>query len=226
MAGWGMNHPLSFQEARVLGCLLEKEMTTPDYYPLTPAALVAACNQLSNREPIVAWNEETVEAGAAGLRQRTMAAMIHMAGSRGPKFRHLLEDYYPTLGRPERALLAVLLLRGPQSAAELRTRTERMFRFSSADEVERSLEKLIHFGEGPLVVHWPSGNGRRVSTYMHLLCGEATPTAVAAVEATVIAPPPDRVLALEEEISALRQEVNTLKERLLALETALGTNQD
>ena len=151
-------HPtLTSEELRVLGCLLAKEMTTPDYYPLTPAALVAACNQSSNREPVVAWDQPCVEAAAAGLRRKSLAAMVHLAGSRVPKFKHLLDQYLPTLGRAELALLAVLMLRGPQTAAQLRARAERMHAFGTTDEVEQALARLAGHGEGPLVVHLPAG---------------------------------------------------------------------
>lgn len=209
-----MNHPLGFEEARVLGCLLEKEMATPDYYPLTPSALLAACNQSSNREPVVAWDEATAEAAAAGLRQRGMAAMVHLAGSRVPKFKHLLEEFYPTLGRAERALLCVLLLRGPQSLAELRTRTERLFAFSGPSDIEISLARLINHGEGALVVHLPPGQGRRVAVYAHLLGGEVAADAPSAVAMAVIPPPPDRLAALEAEVAALRAELDALKQSL------------
>lgn len=198
----------------MLGCLLEKEMATPDYYPLTPSALLAACNQSSNREPVVAWDETIAEAAAAGLRQRGMAAMVHLAGSRVPKFKHLLEDYYPTLGRAERALLCVLLLRGPQSLAELRARTERLFDFPGTHEVETSLARLINHGEGPLVAHLPPGHGRRVAVYAHLLCGGVAAEAPGAVPAAVIPPPPDRLAALEAEVAALRAELDALKQSL------------
>jgi uncharacterized protein len=219
-----MNNPLSFEEARVLGCLIEKQMATPDYYPLTPSALVAACNQTSNREPVVEWDETTVEAGAAGLRHRGMAAMVHMAGSRVPKFKHLLEEYFPTLGDAQRAILSVLLLRGPQSLAELRTRTERLYRFHDPEAVEAAMEKLLNHGEGPLAIHLPPGSGRRTSTYAHLLCGEAAARATVSpvTSSTIVPPPPDRLAALEAEVAELRGEVAELRVKLAELSSALG----
>lgn len=209
-----MNHPLGFEEARVLGCLLEKEMTTPDYYPLTPSGLLAACNQSSNREPVVEWNESQAEAAAAGLRQRGMASMIHMAGSRVAKFKHLLEEYFPTLGRAERALLCLLLLRGPQSVAELRARSERLYAFADAEAVEAALARLIGHGEGALVAHLPPGHGRRVAVYAHLLCGEAAADTAPAPAGTIVPPPPDRIAALEAEVACLRAELEELKRSL------------
>jgi hypothetical protein len=209
-----MNHPLGFEEARVLGCLLEKEMTTPDAYPLTPSGLLAACNQSSNRDPVVLWEMAQAEEAAARLRQRGMAAMVHMAGSRVPKFKHLLEEYYPTLGRAERALLCVLLLRGPQSAAELRSRSERMFPFDDTGAVETALARLIGHGAGALVAHLPPGHGRRVAEYTHLLCGGEAANAAPANPGTIVPPPPDRLAALEAEVAALRAELDELKRSL------------
>ena len=207
----------------MLGCLLEKHMATPDYYPLTPSALVAACNQTSNREPVVTWDDATVEAAAARLRQRGMTAMVHLSGSRVPKFKHMLEEYFPTLGEAERALLCVMLLRGPQTAAELRARTDRLHHFPDTDAVEATLKKLIDHGEGALVVHLPPGNGRRVSAYAQLLCGEAAATAPATGSlATIIPPDPDRLAAVEATLATTREQVATLTARLDALEHALG----
>lgn len=143
-----------------------------------------------------------------------MAAMVHMAGSRVPKFKHLLEEYYPTLGRPERALLCVMLLRGPQSAAELRARTERMVAFNDIQAVEVALARRIGHGEGALVAQLPTGHGRRVAEYAHLLGGEVTANVSPAKSATFVPPPPDRLAALEEEVAALRAELEELKRSL------------
>ena len=215
---------LTFEEARVLGCLLEKEMATPDYYPMTPAALLAACNQLSNREPVVSLDQRTVDAAAANLRRKGMVAMLHMAGSRVGKLRHLLEDCFPALGRPERALLAVLLLRGPQTAAELRARSERMHEFGEAGEVDQALVLLLDNAGAPLIVHLPAGGGRRVSTYAHLLCGEVSAATVpAALSAAVIPPPPDVVADMEQQVARLSGKVAELERRLAWLEESLGS---
>ena len=217
-----MTNPLTFEEARVLGCLIEKEMSTPDYYPLTPSALVAACNQLSNRDPVVEWDTATVEAAATGLRQRSLAAMLHMAGSRVPKFKHLADEYFPTLGAAERALLSVLILRGPQTPAELRARTERLHHFPDQEAVESSLAKLMDSGDGALVVHMPPGGGRRVSTYAHLLCGAPTHGTQVATATTIIPPAPDRLAAMQDEIDSLRADLADLRTRLTTLESNLG----
>ena len=198
----------------MLGCLLEKEMTTPDAYPLTPSGLLAACNQSSNRDPVVQWELPIAEEAAAGLRHRGMAAMVHMAASRVPKFKHLLEEYFPTLGRAERALLCILLLRGPQSAAELRARTERLHVFDDAGAVEAALARLIGHGAGALVTQLPPGHGRRVAEYAHLLCGEVSAEPAPAKPGLIVPPPPDRLAALEAEVAALRAELDELKRSL------------
>ncbi|MGH9001547.1 MAG: DUF480 domain-containing protein, partial [Acidimicrobiia bacterium] len=122
--------PLSAEEVRVAGCLVEKQMTTPDSYPLTHNALVAACNQLSNRNPVVSYDDSIVMHALAALRSKQLARMIHVPGSRGPKHRHVLDETLE-LDLGELALLAVLGLRGPQTVGELRTRTERMHPFAS-----------------------------------------------------------------------------------------------
>lgn len=216
---------LTFEESRVLGCLLEKEMSTPDYYPMTPAALLAACNQLSNREPVVSLDQRTVDGAAMNLRRKGMAAMVQMAGSRVGKLRHLLEDCFPSLGRPERALLAVLLLRGPQTVAELRARTERMHEFGGAGEVEASLARLLENEDRPLAVHLPPGGGRRVSTYAHLLGGEVVVAdgKPGLCPEVVVSPPPDLLAELAMRLSDLDSKLAGLEGRLAWLEESLGS---
>jgi uncharacterized protein len=133
--------PLTPEELRVVFCLVEKQLTTPDSYPLTENAVVAACNQLSNRNPVVAYDTNTVRVTLTALRQRGLARVIHTPGARVPKHRQILDDALG-LSRGEVALLAVLALRGPQTVGELRTRTERMHEFASLSEVEKVLEGL------------------------------------------------------------------------------------
>jgi len=148
--------PLHPAEVRVLGALLEKEVTTPEYYPLTLNALVNACNQKSNREPVVNYDEETVQQALALLRNRGLAVRISGAG-------HLVEKYAHSLGeklnlrRPEVAVLCVLMLRGPQTVGEVRGRTERMYEFTELEDVERCLESLASRQPEPLVVSMPRG---------------------------------------------------------------------
>ena len=216
-----MDPLLTFPEARVLGCLLEKEATTPDTYPLTLAAVVTACNQTTNREPITAFTEADAEEALAGLRRKKLAAMLHLAGSRAPKYKHLAEDYFLGLHKPERALLTVLLLRGTQTVAELRTRTERLFSFPDPDAVEAALRRLMEWQEGPLVAHHPPGGGRRVPSYAPLLYQEpaatlpATPTAESSASGAI---------PVADWRTAMEQEIDTLRSRLAALEAALGVS--
>jgi uncharacterized protein len=216
---------LTSEEVRVLGCLIEKQMATPDYYPMTLNSLQAACNQTSSREPVVSYETTTVDAALTGLRQKKLASMLHLAGSRAPKFRHDLEVYFPGLTDRERAILAVLLLRGPQSLAEISTRTERLFHFSGPEAVTASLEKLQQDQEGALVKVFPVGSGRRVVTYAHCLSGEpAEPTASASASAPSIAipPPPNWADELATVKAGLEAEIAALRERLEKLEKSLG----
>lgn len=209
-----MDDLLTFPEARVLGSLLEKEMVTPDYYPMTAHSLAAACNQSSNRDPVVAYDDATVEEALAGLRRKKLAAMMHLAGSRAPKYKHLAEEFFPGLDRPERALLAVLLLRGAQSVAELRTRTDRLHAFPDAGAVEASLAKLTSYQTGPLAAFQPPGQGRRAATYSPLLCGAAAaPAEVSAVAAPAV-PVADWRTSIENQLASLTARIKALEEAL------------
>src|SRR5690349_3508526 len=142
--------PLHPVEIRVLGCLLEKEMTTPEYYPLTLNALVNACNQKSSRDPVVSFDEPTVVQALDGLREKKLARMVSGPDSRVAKYRQVFTDS-ANLTLPELALLCVLMLRGPQTAGELRGRTERMHRFQDFAEVESTLRRLAEREAGSLV---------------------------------------------------------------------------
>ena len=161
---------LSPVETRILGCLLEKERITPENYPLSLNSLIAACNQSTNRDPITAHDARTVEAGLDGLRQKKLAVMIMSAGSRVAKFRHELLNHFELSPR-EVALLCVLLLRGPQTLGELRSRTERMQFFDSLEQVETFLADLAR-GESPLVRVLPARPGQKERRYVQLLSGE------------------------------------------------------
>ena len=161
--------PLTSEELRVVACLVEKQLTTPDNYPLTENAVVAACNQLSNRNPVVAYDTNTVRVTLTALRQRGLARVIHTPGARVPKHRHILDEALG-LGRGEVSLLAVLALRGPQTVGELRTRTERMHDFVSLAEVEKALEGLAA-REEPLVVRLERQPGQKEARYAQLLGG-------------------------------------------------------
>jgi uncharacterized protein YceH (UPF0502 family) len=202
----------------VFGCLLEKEMATPDYYPMTATAVIAACNQTTNRDPVVTFDEKTVEDALTGLRQKKLAAMIHLAGARVPKYKHLADEFFPGFDRPERAVLAVLLLRGAQTVAELRARTERLHAFPGPEAVEAVLSRLAGFQDGPLVAFIPSGGGRRAATWSQLL-SVPPPAAPPPAAATVIPPPPNRIEAIESAVADLRRELADLRDRIARLES-------
>lgn len=190
--------PLHPVEVRVLGALLEKDQTTPEYYPLTVNALVNACNQKSSREPVVNYSEETVTEALAALQHKGLVVRISGAGHRVEKYGHRLGERL-NLGRRELALLCVLMLRGPQTVGELRGRTERMHEFADMDEVEHVLKTLETHEPDPLVA--PMVRGR----WVHLLGGEL-PLPLAAPEDA-----PAVRNALEERVDALEREVMELK---------------
>jgi uncharacterized protein YceH (UPF0502 family) len=160
---------LTFEEARVLGCLLEKEVTTPGSYPLTLNSLVLACNQTSSREPVTSLSAEVIEIAIRGLSQKYLIEKT--LGGRTPKYEHVLPSFL-SLQDSERAVLTVLLLRAGQSSGEIKQRTERMHHFNSLDEVEETLTWFIEYPHGPLVRRVPVGTGRRVETFRHLLSEE------------------------------------------------------
>jgi len=192
-------HPI---EVRVLGSLLEKDLTTPEYYPLTLNALQNACNQKSSREPIVNYDETTVAQGLDLLRQKQLVLKVSGAGHRVEKYAHRLGETL-NLGRRELALLAVLMLRGPQTVGELRGRTERMHPFAELDEVEHVLQALSAREPDPLVA--PASRGR----WVHLWSGVAAPD-----EPESSAPRPSlegRVTALERELDELKRQMESFR---------------
>ncbi|MGH9039916.1 MAG: YceH family protein [Acidimicrobiia bacterium] len=208
--------PLSPEEVRVAGCLVEKQMTTPDSYPLTHNALVSACNQLSNRNPVVSYDDSIVMHALGALRAKGLARVLHVPGSRGPKHRHVLDETLE-IDRGEVALLAVLGLRGPQTVGELRTRTERMHPFASLGEVEEALERLGARPE-PLVIRLERQPGQKEARYAHLLSGPPDEAAVAAVDVerprAAASPSPDRLAALEARVEALEEALAALRKEL------------
>jgi len=166
-----MDLALSLVEARVLACLIEKEATTPDYYPLTRNALLAACNQKSNRDPVMALREEEVGAAVEELRYRERLVWeVTLPGSRVPKYKHDI-GIRIELDPLERGILCELMLRGPQTVSELRTRTQRLCGEHSSDEVSASLGRLGERTDGPLATRLPPGHGKREPRYAHQLCG-------------------------------------------------------
>jgi uncharacterized protein len=197
-------------EARILGSLIEKDLTTPEYYPLSLNALLNACNQKSSRDPVVNFDESTVEQGCDSLRAKGLV-LVH-TGSRATKYSHRLSERL-NLGRRELPLLCVLMLRGPQTLGELRTRCERMREFNDLDEVERALLHLADLESGAMTKRMPPQPGMKEQRWAHLLCGEPPPDAAAA-PLPIQDGRPDRVALLENEVAALKQEIDWIKQKL------------
>jgi uncharacterized protein YceH (UPF0502 family) len=192
-------------EVRVLGSLLEKEITTPEYYPLSLNALINACNQKSNREPTVNFDQETVEHALQTLRDKGLLLTITGAGSRVPKYGHRISEKL-NLGRRELAIVCELMLRGPQTLGELRTRADRMHSFEDLAQVESVIEHLPE-----LITKLPRRHGEKEARYAHLLSGAP---AISENEPEVVQPMrSDRVASLEAEVGELRRELESLKEQ-------------
>ncbi|HUO61333.1 MAG TPA: YceH family protein [Candidatus Acidoferrales bacterium] len=208
---------LTETEARVLGALIEKDVTTPDYYPLSLNALVNACNQKNNREPVMNLDEDTVREALGGLERHRLAGQAHGADSRVPKFEHRLGEVF-NFTRAETAVICVLLLRGPQTPGELRGRTERLFKFEDLSSVQGTLQRLMQ-REEPLVKPLPKLPGTKEIRYMHLLSGDAEPTDFVAstspsaawtgMEANASV---DRITQLEDDVRALKSELERLRQ--------------
>jgi uncharacterized protein len=200
-------------EVRVLGALIEKDITTPDYYPLSLNALVNACNQKNNRDPVMALDEETVRAALDSLQAQRLAGLASGADSRVTKYEHRLQEVF-NFDRREIAILCVLLLRGAQTPGELRGRAERMYRFEELDDVLGTLDRLSQ-REPPLAAVLPRQPGTKESRYMHLFSGDAPPAEVAPMrEATSSSSGYDRVARLEGEVAELRREIAEMRQEL------------
>ena len=215
-----MGLELSEVVVRVLGALVEKETTTPEYYPLSVNALMNACNQKSNREPVMDLDEAAVR---NALRSLTEQALVRSAGgdSRVAKYEHRLNELY-NFHRHEIAVLCVLMLRGPQTPGELRTRAERMYAFEDLDAVHAALNLLMR-RDAPLVKVLPRQPGTKESRYMHLLAGDAVPAEISAApgveaQAEGVAARVDRIRELEEEVRELRRELETLREQFASFQ--------
>lgn len=218
-----MSLELNPVEVRVLGALVEKEITTPEYYPLSLNALMNACNQKSNREPVMTLGEDNVR---KALRSLTDQALVRPASgdSRVPKFEHRLNELY-NFHRHEIAVLGVLMLRGPQTPGELRTRAERMYAFEDLEAVHSALNLLMR-REPPLVKVLPRQAGTKESRFMHLLSGDATPEiqAVEPVESDAASGAAtgirdrERIEQLEADVSELRRELETLRDQFASFQ--------
>lgn len=205
--------PLTPVELRVLGALIEKESTTPEYYPMTLNALVAACNQKTNRWPVSDYTESDVAEAIEGLKARGWAASIVGSG-RVTKFAQRYIEKI-NLGRRETAVLCVLALRGPQTLGEIKGRTERMYSFADLEETETVLRRMMERPDGALAQKLAAAPGMKEPRYAQTLAGEVDITAVA--HAAAASPSQDRIAALETEVARLREEVDELRRRLEAV---------
>jgi hypothetical protein len=197
--------PLDSHECRVLGCLVEKQLSTPEYYPLTLNALLNACNQSSNRDPVLHLDEDAVRVALEGLRDQNLAFEVSGAGSRTLKYEHRLEDTLH-LSVQEAAILAELLLRGPQTPGELRARCVRMYPFADLAELETGLQ-LLSEAEPPLIVRLPKAPGAREARVAHLLAGPVGAESPSLVQAA----PSGRMAHLETEVEILKGLLSELR---------------
>ncbi len=207
-----MDWQLDAVEARVLGCLLEKEIATPEYYPLSLNALVNACNQKSNRDPVVAYDDATVDDALLTLREKGLASRITGRDSRVPKHSQRFTEQF-NLGRREAAIMCELLVRGPQTVGELRGRTERLYTFDDLEAVESTLHRL---GEMEFVKQLPRQAGYKEPRFTHLLCGDVelpSEPASAAPAPARSSPDRDRIAVLEADLAQLRREFDEFRRR-------------
>jgi uncharacterized protein YceH (UPF0502 family) len=206
---------LTETEARVLGSLIEKDITTPEYYPLSLNALVNACNQKTNRDPVMQLREDAVRDALDGLQQQRLAGPARGADSRVTKYEQRLQEVF-NFTRAETAVLCVLLLRGPQTPGEIRGRAERLHRFETLDDVQSALQKLMQ-REPPLAKVLRRQPGTKESRYAHLLAGdfaEAEAPLPVGVEVEPNVADAERITRLEEEMAELRREVSELKDQM------------
>jgi uncharacterized protein len=210
-----MEIKLTETEVRVLGSLIEKDITTPEYYPLSLNALINACNQKSNRDPVMQLDEDAVRNALEGLQEQRMAGPARGADSRVAKYEQRLQEVF-NFTRPEIAVLCVLLLRGPQTPGELRGRAERMHRFEALEDVQSALQKLMQ-REPPLAKVLPRQPGTKESRYAHLLAGDVVEVETQGQTSAAIERNPadaERVSRLEDEVADLRREVAGVKDQL------------
>lgn len=215
-----MDLMLTEEEARVLGAMVEKSLTTPEYYPLSLNALRNACNQKSSREPVVDYDEAAVARALEGLRDKHLVWFVDSADSRVQKYRHRFAEALD-LSEEAVAVLTVLLLRGPQTPGEIRGRTERLHAFATGEGVEAALQALAGREEAALVARLPRQPGRKEHRWMHTLCGvPEVPAEEGAVPARrspafdQVRSDRERLAALEAEVAALRKEIQDLREEM------------
>ena len=204
-----MDKLLNEVEARIVGCLIEKEATTPEYYPLTLNALVAACNQKSNRFPVVEYDEKTVSQALEDLREKNIVYVFYGSTSRVPKYKHILPRLLE-IDLHEVAIICVLLLRGFQTIGELKERSQRIYEFESLNEVHQTLDELRKRDE-PLITELPKQPGQKEARYAHLLSGEISAEMLESVPHTPTQARQDQIAKLEAEIEELKTNYATLR---------------
>jgi uncharacterized protein YceH (UPF0502 family) len=208
-----MSEKLTETEARIVGCLIEKQLTTPEYYPLTLNALVAACNQKTNREPVVNYSEETVQKALDDLREKNVVYVFYGSTSRVVKYKHILDKVYE-LDERDVAVVCVLLLRGAQTLGELRERTGRLYEFSGLGEVNETLDGLMKRDE-PVVAKLERQPGQKEVRFAHLLSGEialANTNDLQKNSGFNNQPEDNRLAKLESEVENLRNELISLQQ--------------
>lgn len=209
-------------EIRVLGALIEKELTIPEYYPLTLNSLTTACNQKSNRDPVMTLSDRDVESAIENLRSNQLMWRRSIAGSRVPKYEHNVYALWH-LDQQQTAVLCVLMLRGPQTVGEIRGRTGRMYEFSDLEEVDATVENLMNHEKGPFVVELPRQPGRKENRFMHLLAGEPSIETVSddrEPAPIVVNTGNDRIAVLEEQVAQIRSEFDELKQQFVEFKKA------
>jgi len=203
-------------EVRVLGSLIEKQITTPEYYPLTLNALTLACNQKNNRNPVTAFSEHQVEEALDSLRERNLAYVFHGSTSRVPKFKHVAPEVLH-LTPPEMAVMCVLMLSGPQTVGEIRTRGSRLYDFSGLEEVDETLHALSTKDTDPLVMKLPRQPGQKDARFAHLLSGEVDVEQLAEDQTTGRttrrSSDAERIEKLEERVETLTSDVEGLRQQ-------------
>ncbi|MBI4649776.1 YceH family protein [Candidatus Desantisbacteria bacterium] len=209
-----MDFVLTPVEIRIIGCLIEKEITTHEYYPLTLNALTLACNQKSNRNPMMELNEETVFNSIDDLRFKKFVVQTFVSGARVPKFKHTIQSVYH-FSAQQLSVLCELFIRGPQTIGELRVHAARLYNFTSLEEVENTLKNLMELQGGPYVVKLPKIQGTKENRYAHLFCGEInlSEIQIKTIDSKTQAND-DKLNNLEQEISILKSEIENIKQKL------------
>lgn len=216
-----MSALLNETEVRVLGSLVEKQLTTPEYYPLTLNALTAACNQKSNRDPVVSLDESAILAAIDSLRDKNLVYLFYGSSSRTVKYKHMLPNVYE-LEPPAVAVIALLFLRGPQTVGELRGRSDRLYPFSSLGEVQETLDELAGRSE-PLVFRLERQPGQKEARYAHLMSGAIDVESLSIQQASARSTGmPDRTGAMESEIQRLSEDLRALREEFEAFKQQFG----